>query len=674
MLPSLLGYYANFMNKPLVSTHPDLASEWHPTLNGGLTPNIVTSGSGKKYWWVGRCGHVWDSTINSRIIAQGCPVCSGRRVQKGVNDLQTTHPDLAAEWHPSLNGELEPDQLSRTSGKPVWWLGKCGHTWTNNIAQRVRVPTCPVCTGHRVQSGYNDLQTSDPEISSEWHPSRNEDLLPTHVSRGSGKIVWWLGECGHTWDSPVATKVRTPGCPICSGHRVQQGINDLATTNPKLAKEWDFASNKNIEPTNVSAGSNKKVWWIAACGHRWDAVIASRNSGHGCPYCAGNRLNEGVNDFASNFPNLLNEWHPSKNGDLNPSAISSNSKIKLWWKCQNGHEWQSTASNRAKGKGCARCKGLVAVAGETDLATLRPDIAKQWSKNNKKLASSIRPGSDYLALWVCDLGHEYRAAVKHRALSNSDCPYCAGKKVLSGFNDLETNYPDVASTWDFNSNEGVLPSHVIGGSHKKYYWLCLNGHSFSSTPDKQTRERTGCPYCAFRKLLIGFNDLQTQDPIVATEWDVYKNGIKPSNVIYGGQSKHWFKCAQGHSWKASLVTRKRSGCPDCATYGFKSGKPAHLYVIRNLSLNALKIGITNVKTSRLKDFRKAGWEILVTKDFEVGSEARDLEKTIKGILNLNISKEGYLSRTELGRLGGFTETVEWSEKVERRILRIVNLN
>lgn len=658
------------MSQSLSEASQSLASEWHPELNGKLTPDVASVGSGKKYWWLGKCEHVWDSTINARITAPGCPVCSGRRVQAGVNDLETTHPELASEWHPHLNEPLKASEVSRTSGKNVWWLGDCGHTWDNNVAQRLRVPSCPVCSGRRVQHGFNDLLTTDPNVAIEWHSSLNGDLKPNQVSRGSSQVVWWLGKCGHSWDTKVNAKVRNPGCPICSGHRIQVGFNDLATTHPNLVEEWDISSNVSFSPTAVSAGSNARVWWRANCGHTWDAVIASRVAGHGCPYCAGNRLHKGVNDIATLFPNLIPEWHPVKNGDLTPSNVSAHGPKLIWWICRNDHEWQASASSRSRGRGCGKCSGHFVSEGENDLATLRPDLLAEWSLTNKRLPNSIRPGSDYVAHWNCHLGHEYKTRVSHRS-RGVGCPYCAGKKVLQGFNDLQTSHPEIAFYWDKSSNGTLTPSDVNAGSHRKVFWLCEKEHSYSSTVDHQTRDQTGCPYCAFRKLLKGFNDLASQDPLVSSEWNNLKNKLEPNQILYGGHSKYWFKCASGHEWKASLTTRKKSGCPSCAKFGFKADEPAYLYLLKNERLNALKIGITNIKTTRLSDFQRTGWSLLSTKKFDLGHQAREMESVLKRVLDLNIGKSGYVERSEMGRLGGFTETSEWSIELESKLLGLI---
>jgi hypothetical protein len=54
------------MKKPLSETHPELAAEWHPEMNGSMRSAEVTSGSNQKVWWLGACGHHWDSVIYSK--------------------------------------------------------------------------------------------------------------------------------------------------------------------------------------------------------------------------------------------------------------------------------------------------------------------------------------------------------------------------------------------------------------------------------------------------------------------------------------------------------------------------------------------------------------------------------------------------------------------------------
>lgn len=94
------------------------------------------------------------------------------------------------------------------------------------------------------------------------------------------------------------------------------GQNDLATVNPDLASEWHPTKNGNLSPTQITAGTSKKVWWMCSEGHEWEAAVSSRCGGIGCPYCSGKRAIAGISDLATVNPKLAAEWHPTKNGDL----------------------------------------------------------------------------------------------------------------------------------------------------------------------------------------------------------------------------------------------------------------------------------------------------------------------------------------------------------------------
>src|SRR5438445_7937538 len=134
------------LKEPLSVTHPQLAAEWHSTKNGDLRPENITAGSSKKVWWKCQFGHEWDATVSNRVLGRGCPYCSNRKVDKS-NCLTTTRPELVAEWHPTKNGELRPEQFTAGSGEKVWW--KCpaadDHEWQASIYSRAPGIGCPYC-------------------------------------------------------------------------------------------------------------------------------------------------------------------------------------------------------------------------------------------------------------------------------------------------------------------------------------------------------------------------------------------------------------------------------------------------------------------------------------------------------------------------------------------------
>ena len=202
------------MNNSLAEVHPELITEWSEK-NLPLTPDDITFGSNKKVWWKGACGHEWQTSIKARSNGEKCPICSGARVIAGINDLQTTHPEIASEWS-EKNLPLKPDEVNAKSRKNVWWrCGKCGNEWKSVINARVKGTVCPVCAEREVLAGYNDLATTDNQLLSEWDYEQNK-LKPTEVSRTSAKRAWWKCRHGHSWSMKINERtILNKGCRIC---------------------------------------------------------------------------------------------------------------------------------------------------------------------------------------------------------------------------------------------------------------------------------------------------------------------------------------------------------------------------------------------------------------------------------------------------------------------------
>lgn len=180
-----------------------------------------------------------------------------------------------------------------------------------------------------------------PELIAEWDYDKNgmEGTFPSEITRGSHKTVWWKCSKGHLWKAPVYDRTAGRGCPYCSGRKVLIGYNDLASKAPWLSGEWDYEKNSGISPETVTCGCNRKVWWKCREGHNWQAAVCARYGGSGCPYCSGQKVWAGYNDFASRYPALAEEWDYAKNEGMTPSMVTHKSNRKVWWKCRNGHSW-----------------------------------------------------------------------------------------------------------------------------------------------------------------------------------------------------------------------------------------------------------------------------------------------------------------------------------------------
>ena len=134
-----------------------LVEQWHPTKNGDKTPQNTASGSGIKVWWLCDKGHEWDAAPTTRSRqAQGCPVCSNKRLLSGYNDFATTNPELAEQWHPIKNN-ITPQEVFAASNQKAWWLGSCTHEWEATINSRKQGKTCPYCANRKVLAGFTTL-------------------------------------------------------------------------------------------------------------------------------------------------------------------------------------------------------------------------------------------------------------------------------------------------------------------------------------------------------------------------------------------------------------------------------------------------------------------------------------------------------------------------------------
>ena len=548
----LIGY------NDLQTANPSLAKEWNFEKNNGLTPTDVLPNSNKKVWWRCNKGHEWQATINSRNKGVGCPICNSERktsfpeyaieyyltkygldvihsykehgyeldiyipsrktaieydgylwhknktkkdleknlkcqkdgiilyrireglpplndssidyvVQKGQRDLSQmlqkvlfditrmyidvnlerdivaienlrehtekeyslmlSNPELTKEWDYIKNGNLRPEYVATNSGKKVWWQCSKGHEWQATIDSRNNGRGCPYCSGNKVLTGYNDLQTLNPVLAKEWNYEKNNGLTPKEVLPNSGKRVWWKCQKGHEWQATIDNRNKGKGCPYCSGRYAVKDENDLQTVNPTLAKEWNYEKNIGLTPIDVKHNSDKKVWWKCSKGHEWQATINSRNAGCDCPFCSNKKISKGFNDLETLNPVLATEWNYAKNIGLTPAEVSPNSGKKVWWKCSKGHEWQATINSRSRGCECPYCSGRLVIKGENDLQTVNPTLAKEWNyeKNIGLTPIDVKPNSDKKVWWKCSKGHEWQTRISHRN-AGSGCPICAKNK------------------------------------------------------------------------------------------------------------------------------------------------------------------------------------------------------------------------------------------------------
>lgn len=208
----------------LPTVAPDLYAEWNHKRNAGISAFQLTLHSNQVVWWIcNSCGYEWKAKINNRANGCGCPACK-HSVVSDFNRLSMHDNELSAEWNYKRNGSITPDMVAVGSNIKYWWLCPEGHEWSATVASRsLQSRGCPFCKRRRPIKGKEDLATQNPELSSQWHPTKNGSLTPDMVFPTSDIKVWWLCDKGHEWRSIIFFRNRGSGCPYCIGRKTYRG-------------------------------------------------------------------------------------------------------------------------------------------------------------------------------------------------------------------------------------------------------------------------------------------------------------------------------------------------------------------------------------------------------------------------------------------------------------------
>lgn len=167
--------------------------------------------------------------------------------------------------------ELISDEYKGSNKKLEWRCLKesCGEifeaTWENIFQGK----GCSYCAGQKVGLS-NCLATKNPQLASEWHPTKNGKLTPFDVTTGSGKKVWWICKNNpeHEWEAVIFDRNRGSGCLYCTG-QLPTLQNNLLNLNPNLCLEWNYEKNNKL-PSEYTFHSGQYVWWkCKKCGHEW---------------------------------------------------------------------------------------------------------------------------------------------------------------------------------------------------------------------------------------------------------------------------------------------------------------------------------------------------------------------------------------------------------------------
>jgi hypothetical protein len=521
------------------------------------------------------------SYVHTRKTAErGSTIDKSMEHFRGDQSLAETDPEIAAQWHHHKNGNWTPDQFTYGSKRKIWWICDQGddHIWPAVIhtrTRRGRGAGCPYCAGKKPSKEYN-LGRVHEDVAAEWHSTKNGKLRPEQFLPKSQKDAWWqcAANTKHVWKASIADRTNSKsGCPYCSGHRVSN-TNRFSSLFPQLAKEWHPTKNKALTSKDVSFGARKKIWWQCTKegSHAWLAAVSARTKNNvGCPYCASKRACR-TNCLATLHPDIAQEWHPIKNGDLSAKDITPGSQKVIWWLCSNdkSHEWHCRVNDRvSKGARCPFCSGRKVCTGNS-LAKLFPDLAREWhpTKNRSLTADAVTPSQGKRVWWQCSKKHEWITGIHNRTSNKSECPYCAGKKATPECNLLKAN-PELAAQWHKTKNGKLMPDQYRPFSQKKVWWQCKSNkeHIWQAPIARRSFNGAGCPFCCGRAA-CNTNSLATNYPELAQQLHPTKNGsLTARDLTAHSNKKVWWLCPKDnrHSWIAKPNDRVQfpNACPFC---------------------------------------------------------------------------------------------------------------
>lgn len=463
--------------------------------------------------------------------------------------IALTHPELVPLFDFDRNKPLTPNDISKGSEREIHWLCPAGHSYMALPTTMVRKPRpgCGVCAGRQVLEGFNDIASQAPQVAAFWDSTCN-GLAPSQAVIGQKKR-WFRCANDHEFliSSYQLKKALTnggTGCKYCANREVWSGWNDLETVSPTLASEYERASNK-VPARFLCAFTRSQVMW--KCENTTHPEYAAEpqarvRQGAGCGLCKQVRTEPGVNDSLSTHPWLADRWSPSNStsAEVLRTIAPSDSRRKWLWLCPDWrHDYSAAVSAVLQGKGCLVCTGSQVLEGHNDLAS--SPVGLEYDQDSTERYSAelglpegfdysprrIYKGAKIRLAWKCkkDDKHKWFALLQARTRTKqpTGCPFCSGRLVSRGENDIASQFSELATEW--SPRNDLNASEVSFGSHKEVWWVCPVGHrDYEASPHNRCRDPgTGCPDC-------NTGGFQTSAPaylyfISHDELDAFKIGI-----------------------------------------------------------------------------------------------------------------------------------------------------
>ncbi|OBK16768.1 zinc-ribbon domain-containing protein [Mycobacterium asiaticum] len=495
------------------------------------------------------------------------------------------YPEVAAQWHPTRNGDLKPTHVKAGSNKRVWWQCVEGHEWSVRPADRRRGEQCPECAERQrhvakaTPKPGRSLGDLFPEVAKEWHPTKNLTVTAFDVNPGSKQRRWWrCADCGHEWQTDPDHRTRGGRrCSKCAyrsisvSKAVPKPGESLAEKAPALAAEWHPDKNGALTPFDVRPRGRASVWWRCKFGHEWKAMVAPRAVGIGCPKCSIIGTSErqtrlecelaaaGLPVVQDHPPIPVEGRRPVRADIVMPSlhCIVEYDGSYYHAKKVRADRAQSAALEAAGWLVVRIREQPLPSIGGLEVVVTPTESIKSVAVKTLQLLARAGYSARHLARYVEDKGlwgtdAAATALYKHRAVS------------------LATENPDLAAEFHPTKNADITAGQVHPGSNTTFWWKCgACGHEWQQKVSIRARGH-GCPPCGverrvrLRALPTPGNSFADLFPEVAKQWHPTRNDLGPDEVAAASGKVVWWRCANGHEWQAKVVVRRVHGrCRQC---------------------------------------------------------------------------------------------------------------
>ena len=524
----------------LLTLYPEIACEFDIKKNG-ITPDRISPKDTNKYWWTCKNSHPsFQQSVTHRVNRKTkCPYCSGRKPLVDENDLMTLFPEIAKEWDLEKNNGISPREVSPFTHNSYWWICPKGHSYKKKVIQRTKLHKpvdCPKCikahsTSFPEQAIYYYVKKCFPSAINRYKEPFEDGMeldiyIPFYkLGIEYDGIAFHNDIDQHNRELKKYLACKQLGIRLVRIKESKDTWNDTADDIyfvSKRMKDRDFSAFLSVLFSSLfpfhmhtfTGTDSKEEFMNRHYGFPTDFNV-SRDRPKILEY-----LVDVEHSFGNQHPELAAMWCAEGNGTLTPFMFTSGSNYKATWMCPKcGGTWKSPIASIVSRnvKSCPKCTmrengktiTKVKTANNGCLAEKSEKLLKQWDFEGNGDLSPYEVPLNYSikVAWKCDkCGYKWSSSPNTRVRSDkgSDCPHCTGRVALSGVDDLETLYPEIAKEWDYKMNKGTLPSQIKPYTNKKYYWICPTcSNSYATYPGNRVKG-SSCPVCAHAK--IGFRN------------------------------------------------------------------------------------------------------------------------------------------------------------------------